>query len=159
MSDLSETTQGEEIKWGELRSACARKDWRVAWEVVGVDCTGQVTLGEVYIFALARRVSAVSAALRHWYLGSLRQKKFGDGPYMTWPERYARIKGIAIWESRAAAQFVRGPSRAARTVHDYERDVRVLALASLSADDAIAALPGALHLAAACNVDILAYTP
>lgn len=105
MSSLDEQTHGEDLDWGEVRSACAERDWRRAWEAVGTDHRCDATPGEIYIFGAARRLSAVSAAMRHWYLESLGLSGFG-GRDQTWKDRYARIKVIASWESSAAAQHV-----------------------------------------------------
>lgn len=110
---LDETTNPADVEWGEVRSACAAKDWRRAWEVVGTDHTGEATPGEAYIFGNARRLACVSAALRHWYLESLGMAGFG-GRDKTWKDRYARIKVIAAWESSAAAQYAEPKAKRAR---------------------------------------------
>ncbi len=120
---LDEPTAPADLDWGEVRSACAAKDWRRAWEVVGTDHEGEATPGEVYIFGNAQRQSAVSAALRHWYLESLSLSGFG-GCDKTWKGRYARIKTIAAWESSAAAQHVKRPPKRLPTWYDLPRAER-----------------------------------
>lgn len=88
-----------DLDWSALRSACHRKAWREAWEIVGTDHTGNATPGEVYIFGLARQARAVAAALASWCYVS------GDtGTILFKGASWARIKQIAAWESQAAAQ-------------------------------------------------------
>lgn len=123
MSSLVEQTHGEDVAWGEVRSACAARDWRRAWEAVGVDHEGDATPGEAYIFGVARRMSAVSAALFHWrserrseihkrMMARIRHKQakaagpHGVAPLPEYEASWARIKAIASWESSAAAQHV-----------------------------------------------------
>lgn len=91
---------GEAIDWGGLRSACARKAWREAWALVGVEHDGDPTPGELYIFGAARPVLSMAAALRGWYLES--EMMPGVDKPTVWVARWQRIKGIARWESQTA---------------------------------------------------------
>lgn len=120
---LDEQTHGEAIDWGEVRSACAARDWRRAWETVGVDHEGAATPGEVYLFGVAKGVRAVSAALFHWrserrseidkrMMARIRHKQakaqgpHGVAPLPEYEASWTRIKAIAAWESSAKAQHV-----------------------------------------------------
>lgn len=112
----------QEIAWSELRSACHRKAWREAWEIVGTDHTGDATPGEVYIFGVARQVRAVTAALKAWREAALpaqtimlRQVETASDVETLSVRRmmarkigedagWQRIKRVAAWKSQAAAQ-------------------------------------------------------
>lgn len=104
-----------DLDWGALRSACHRKAWREAWEIIGVDHTGDATPGEVYIFGVARQARAVAAAMLGWRQASMPQplrgasawnRLSGNGLRLAseYQARWARIKQIAGWKSQAAAQ-------------------------------------------------------
>lgn len=103
--------------------------------------------GEVYIFGVARRHRAVTAALRGWYLESLSWSGFG-GRDKTWKDRFARIKQVAAWESKVAAQYVSAADRAAREA------LRFLELAGLSKEQASEALPAVVELASAAMMGL-----
>jgi hypothetical protein len=115
VSSLDEQTHGEDVAWGEVRSSCAARDWRRAWEAVGVDHEGGVTPGEVYIFGAARLLACVSAALFHWraaYRTELEDRTYYHHPGLRVPPSmppyeasWARIKAIASWRSSAKAQY------------------------------------------------------
>lgn len=135
------------VDWAELRSACHRRAWQDAWEIVGTDHVGAPAPGEVYIFGVARRDRAVTAALRGWYLESLSWSGFG-GRDKTWKDRFARIKQVAAWESKVAAQYVSAADRAARDA------LRFLELAGLSEEQASEALPAALQMASAAAIGL-----
>lgn len=134
------------VDWAELRSACHRCAWQEVWAIVGTDHVGAPAPGEVYIFGVARRHSAVTAALRGWYLESLSRPPKPDHD-KTWKDRFARIKQVAAWESKVAAQYVSAADRAA---HRARRDaLRFLELAGVGEEQASNALPAALQMASA----------
>lgn len=134
---LDESTAPHDLDWGEVRSACAAKDWRRAWEVVGTYHEGEATPGEVYIFSNARRASCTSAALMAWRSQALPLQtamlryveassdvethtvrksialKLGTN------EPWTRIKGIAAWESSAAAQYSDEAVQCSKHAHDW----------------------------------------
>lgn len=121
-SPPADSVPEQEIAWHELRSACHRKAWREAWEIVGTDHTGGATPGEVYIFGVARQARAVSAALKAWREVALpaqaimlRQVETASEVETRSVRRmmarkigedagWQRIKQVAAWESEAAAQ-------------------------------------------------------
>lgn len=121
-SPPADSVPEQEIAWSELRSACHRKAWREAWEIVGTDHTGDATPGEVYIFGVAREVRAVTAALKAWREAALpaqalmlRQAETASDVETIRVRRmmarkigedagWQRIKQVVAWESQAAAQ-------------------------------------------------------
>lgn len=148
MSSLDEMTHGEDLDWGEVRSACAARDWRRAWEAVGVDHEGDATPGEVYLFGVAKGVRAVSAALFHWrserrseiherMMARIRHKQaktpgpHGVPPLPEYEASWARIKQVASWESSAAAQHV--SKLAVKVVQDVRITVGGVELGELNA--------------------------
>lgn len=104
-----------DLDWGALRSACHRKAWREAWEIVGTDQQGDATVEELYIFYHARRARSVSSAMLGWRQASMPQPLRGASAWnrlsgnglrldSEYQARWARIKQIAGWKSQAAAQ-------------------------------------------------------
>ena len=111
-----------ELDWGALRSACHRKAWREAWEIVGTDHAGGAMPGEVYIFGVARQARAVTAALKVWREAALPAQTIMLRQVETASDvetlsvrrmmaseigedaRWQRIKQVAAWESEVAAQ-------------------------------------------------------
>lgn len=120
---LDETTHGEDLDWGEVRSACAAKDWRRAWGAVGIDHEGEATPGEIYIFGAARRAWAVAPALRHWraerdavYDEHIKQRLRSAQAWreiapLDKGEMWRRIKRLAGVGSSAKAQHVAALAR------------------------------------------------
>lgn len=103
-----------ELEWGELRSACAARDWQRAWGVVGTDHAGAWTVGELYLLDKARRARAVAAALLMWrhihrndldfgMLGVPEDRKF-QAACLAKDALWQRLKLMAAWESDAVAQ-------------------------------------------------------
>lgn len=115
---LDEQTHGEDLDWGEVRSACAECDWRRAWKAVGTDQVGPATPGEAYILSAARRAWSVAPALRHWraerdavYDKHIKQRLKSAQAWreiapLDKGEMWRRIKRLAGMESSAAAQHV-----------------------------------------------------
>ena len=101
---LAEVTDPADLDWGALRSAADdRRDWREAWGIVGTNHTGDATPGEVYLLSVARHKSATAAALHHWRKAGMESGTIFIGADAA--RAWARIKGIAAWESSARAQY------------------------------------------------------
>ena len=142
---LAEVTDPADLDWGALRSAADdRRDWREAWGIVGTDHVGEATPGEVYLLSVARHKSATAAALWQWraeFKATVDGARNGHNakrlrsakawrdiaPLPLYEEAWARIKGIAAWESSARAQYDERGNRRGRlqaAARDWREEFR-----------------------------------
>jgi hypothetical protein len=54
-------------EWGSLRSACARRSWMEAWDIVGLDHDGDLSPQEVYLLNSAKEAGTKNTCLALWY--------------------------------------------------------------------------------------------
>lgn len=111
-----------EIKWGSLRSACARAGdesgasaWRDAWSYAGEDHLGELSPGELYLVQQAVRSGRALDALQCWIDGQRLKEELEPGHGL---RRLAQLMLSQHQLDKDQADEVRKLLEPAAAVHD-----------------------------------------